>query len=65
MEINPGSQWTVDGGANRHRMRLCFGHPTLETIRDGIAKLADICFEEFGVPVRSGNVQRGQVQGSR
>lgn len=58
VEINPGSQWTVDGKANRHRLRLCFGHPPIGTIRDGIARLASICFEEFGVPVRSGNVQR-------
>jgi 2-aminoadipate transaminase len=58
VEINPGSQWTVDGAANKHRMRLCFGHPSIDNIRDGIAKLADVCFEEFGVPVRSGNVAR-------
>lgn len=58
VEINPGSQWTVDGPANTHRMRLCFGHPSKETIKDGIAKLAQICFEEFGVPLRSGNVKR-------
>ena len=59
VEINPGSQWTVDGAANKHRMRLCFGHPTILNIREGIARLADVCFEEFGVPVRSGNVARG------
>jgi len=59
VEINPGSQWTVDGAANKHRMRLCFGHPTIPNIREGIARLADVCFEEFGVPVRSGNVARG------
>lgn len=58
VEINPGSQWTVDGAANKHRMRLCFGHPPVENIRDGIAKLAQICFEEFGLPTRSGNVER-------
>jgi 2-aminoadipate transaminase len=58
VEINPGSQWTVDGAANKHRMRLCFGHPSIDNIRDGIARLADVCFEEFGVPVRSGNVPR-------
>jgi len=39
-------------------MRICFGHPSIETIKDGIAKLAQICFEEFGVPIRSGNVDR-------
>jgi len=58
VEINPGAQWTVNGAENKHRMRLCFGHPSNETIRDGIAKLADICFEEFGLPARSGNKTR-------
>jgi len=58
VEINPGSQWTVDGGANKHRMRLCFGHPPIENIREGIAELAQVCFEEFGVPIRSGNVEQ-------
>lgn len=58
VEINPGSQWTVDGAANTNRLRICFGHPSIKTIKDGIAKLAEICFEEFGVPTRSGNVER-------
>lgn len=58
VEINPGSQWSVDGPANTRRMRICFGHPKPETIRAGIAKLADVCFEEFGVPVRSANKAR-------
>jgi len=58
VEINPGSQWTVAGAVNRHRMRLCFGHPPIDNIRDGVAKLANICFEEFSVPVRNANVGR-------
>ena len=58
VEINPGSQWTVDGNANKNRMRLCFGHPTLDSIRDGVAKLAQVCFEEFGIPERGGNKNR-------
>jgi 2-aminoadipate transaminase len=57
--LNPGPEWTVDGDANRHRMRLCFGHPTIDTIRDGVARLANVCHREFGVPQRSGNVERG------
>ena len=56
--LNPGPEWTVDGARNRHRMRLCFGHAGIENIREGIAKLAEICHREFGVPVRSGNVDR-------
>jgi len=58
VEINPGSQWSVDGEANKNRMRLCFGHPSEQSIKDGIAILAQVCFEEFGVPLRSGNVVR-------
>ncbi len=56
--LNPGPEWTIDGDANKHRMRLCFGHPSVENIREGIAKLADVCHREFGVPVRSANVAR-------
>tara|TARA_Y100001960_G_scaffold327064_1_gene412622 strand:- start:2263 stop:2508 length:246 start_codon:yes stop_codon:yes gene_type:complete len=54
--INPGPDWTVYGDDNRHRMRLCFGHPSIETIREGVSKLADICHQEFGVPQYSSNV---------
>lgn len=54
--INPGADWTVDGPSNRHRMRLCFGHPDPDTIREGVAKLAQICHQEFGIPKQSGNV---------
>lgn len=57
--LNPGPEWTVDAEANRNRMRLCFGHPTIEIIRDGVARLAEVCHREFGVPLRSGNVERG------
>ncbi|MBT3789645.1 MAG: PLP-dependent aminotransferase family protein [Alphaproteobacteria bacterium] len=56
--INPGPEWTVYGDQNKHRMRLCFGHPTIENIREGVAKLADVCHQEFGVPLRSGNIDR-------
>ena len=56
--INPGSEWSVEGAKHSHRMRLCFGHPNLDTIKEGVAKLADICHREFGVPLRSRNVER-------
>jgi 2-aminoadipate transaminase len=56
--INPGPEWTVYGDQNKNRMRLCFGHPTIENIREGVAKLAEVCHQEFGVPLRSGNIER-------
>ena len=57
--INPGAEWSADPESGRHRMRLCFAHPGEQEIRDGVARLADICYRETGIPIRSGNVQRG------
>ena len=56
--LNPGANWSADPDTGRHKMRLCFGHPSLQEIRDGVALLAEICHEEFGTPERSGNIQR-------
>ncbi|MGV3634118.1 MAG: PLP-dependent aminotransferase family protein [Pseudorhodoplanes sp.] len=56
--INPGPEWSTDVSHSRSRMRLCFASPTETEIREGVAILADICRKEFGVPERSGNVQR-------
>ncbi|WP_146348479.1 aminotransferase-like domain-containing protein [Phaeobacter marinintestinus] len=56
--INPGAEWTVDGSNNRRRMRLCFGNPEESEIRGGIARLAEICHREFGVPERISNIEQ-------
>jgi 2-aminoadipate transaminase len=56
--INPGREWVADPDSGKHSFRLCFGSPSLEQIRVGVGKLADVCHQEFGVPLRSGNVQR-------
>ena len=56
--LNPGAQWSADPETGRHKLRLCFGSPTKEDIRDGVARLADICHRETGIPARSGNVKR-------
>jgi 2-aminoadipate transaminase len=57
--INPGPEWSTDKAYSKSRIRLCFASPSHEDIRDGIALLADICRKEFGVPARSGNIERG------
>ena len=59
--LNPGAEWTADPAIGQHSLRLCFGNPTMEQIRDGVAKLADICYRTTGVPERSANVERGGV----
>jgi 2-aminoadipate transaminase len=56
--INPGHEWSPDKAYGRPRMRLCFGNPSQQTIRDGVAALADVCRREFGVPSRIANVER-------
>ena len=56
--INPGPEWSVDKAYSRSRVRLCFASPTHDEIREGIAVLAEVCRNEFGVPARSANVER-------
>ena len=52
--LNPGEEWSLENDANQ-RLRLCFANPDVATIRKGVARLADICFEEFGVPAVGSN----------
>ena len=61
--INPGPDWSSDVAPARSRIRLCFGNPTADAIRDGVRVLAEVCHEEFGVPVRSANIERNRSPG--
>jgi 2-aminoadipate transaminase len=54
--INPGPEWSTNAVHGRRRLRLCFASATEANIREGVAKLADICAKEFGVPKRIANV---------
>ena len=56
--INPGVDWSTEEETGRHQLRLCFAHPSKETIKEGVAKLADICYRQTGIPKRSSNVER-------
>ena len=56
--INPGPEWSTDTAHSRSRMRLCFASPSKAEIAQGIAALAEVCREKFGVPARSANVER-------
>lgn len=55
--INPGREWSIAPDAGR-AIRICYANPSKETTRAGIAKLAEICHAEFGVPLRGANVTR-------
>ena len=56
--INPGPEWSTDKAYAKGRMRLCFAYPSHDTIRAGVAALAEVCRKEFGVPERIANVER-------
>jgi 2-aminoadipate transaminase len=58
VSINQGPEWSTDKAHAKPRLRLCFANPSHETIREGIAVLADVCRKEFGVPPRSANVEK-------
>jgi 2-aminoadipate transaminase len=58
--INPGPEWTTDKAYGKSRTRLCFANASHEAIRAGVAVLAEVCHREFGVPVRTANVQRAR-----
>ena len=49
--VNPGAEWMTDTAAGQRRIRLCFAHPSEQVLRDGVARLSEVCRREFGVPV--------------
>lgn len=51
--INPGAEWSADAERGRNSMRLCFGNPSVETIRKGVERLATICQREFPALVKA------------
>lgn len=57
VSVNPGREWSKGGDAGQY-IRICYANPDHETIRTGIARLADICHAEFGVPEIGGNRRR-------
>jgi len=47
--INPGPQWSVNKEHARSRLRLCFASPSHEEINQGVAALAEVCRQQFGL----------------
>jgi 2-aminoadipate transaminase len=56
--INPGAEWMTDTSAGQSRLRLCFAQPSHQIIYDGVARLAQVCQREFGVPKRAASAHR-------
>ena len=56
--FNAGPEWACDGEAARSYMRLCFAMPSGAGYRGGRLRiLAQVCFEQTGIPERSANRQ--------
>lgn len=61
VSLNPGPEWSTNKAYARNRLRLCFANPDPETIKQGVAVLAEVCRREFGIPLRSANVDKANV----
>ena len=55
ISINPGPDWSIAPEAP-HQFRLCFGYPDAAIIEEGVLRLANICQQEFGVPLAIDNI---------
>jgi 2-aminoadipate transaminase len=47
--VNPGAEWSINPNG-QHKIRLCFGNPSIKEIMEGIEMLATLCREKFDVP---------------
>jgi 2-aminoadipate transaminase len=61
--FNPGPEWSCNPATSNSHMRLCFALPSKETIREGIAALARVCWEQTGIPEQSDNVRHAPAAG--
>ena len=57
ISINAGADWSYKMEDATRYFRVCYANPTSEVIREGIAKLAEICNKDLGVPTRIANVE--------
>ncbi len=57
--FNPGPEWACDPDRAASHLRLCFALPSKQQIREGVAELARVCWEQTGIPAQSANVRHG------
>lgn len=53
--VNPGAEWSL-GSDSKRWIRICYASPTHDQLQAGIARLAQVCHDAFGVPAVSGNI---------
>jgi 2-aminoadipate transaminase len=57
ISFNAGPEWSCDPEAAKSHFRLCFALLSTQEIKDGVAALARVFYEQTGVPKRSANVE--------
>jgi 2-aminoadipate transaminase len=63
--FNAGPDWSWSTEHGQNFMRLCFALPDEQTIDEGVAELARVCFERTGMPVHGSNQRRQQTAGRK
>ncbi|MBV9250242.1 MAG: PLP-dependent aminotransferase family protein [Acetobacteraceae bacterium] len=58
IQFNPGPEWAVSADNSKSHLRLCFAMPSKQTIREGVAAFAKVCYEQTGIPKHSANIRR-------
>ena len=56
--FNVGQEWAASADLGTNCLRLCFAMPSEAQIREGVALLAQLCFEATGVPPHGANLDR-------
>jgi 2-aminoadipate transaminase len=62
VSFNAGPEWAAEPESASNWLRLCFAMPSNQTIYEGVAKLAEVCHEVYGVPKFSANTKRGSAE---
>jgi len=64
ISFNAGPEWSCDPEAAKSHFRLCFALLSPQEIKDGVAALARVFYEQTGVPQRSANVENVRARAS-
>jgi 2-aminoadipate transaminase len=56
--FNEGPAWAVSADNSKSHLRLCFAMPSKAVIREGVAALAKVCYDQTGIPQQSSNIRR-------
>ncbi len=61
--FNPGPEWSCNPAETKSHLRLCFALPSKDQIRNGVATLARVCYEQTGLPEQSANIRHTAAPG--